>query len=89
MFSFNYLFFLIFFLCTEYVCHGQWQENTTTYIVAKHTGSSHGVCITFKQNTEETLGQLIVGDSCSRGTLITQAPTDKHLVANLTQFGMY
>jgi hypothetical protein len=78
---------IFFFSFSEYICHGQWQENTTTYIVAKHSGSSHGVCITFKQNVDGTAGQLTVGDSCHRGILYSPPPTEKHLVANLTQFG--
>lgn len=73
----------------EYVCHGHWTDNTTTYIVAKHSGSSHGVCITFKQNVDGTNGQLIVGDSCQRGALYMQPIPDKHLVSNLTQFGKF
>lgn len=77
----------MFHLLPEYVCHGQWQENATTFIVAKHSGSSHGVCITFKTNIEGTIGQLVVGDSCQRGSLFSQAPLEKHLIANLTQFG--
>lgn len=78
------------FLLIEYLCHGQWQENSTTFIVAKHVGSSHGVCITFKQNLDGQSGNVIVGDSCVRGTLSSQStPSDKHLVSNITSFGEF
>lgn len=71
----------------EYLCQGQWQENSTTFIVAKHVGSSHGVCITFKQNLDGQTGNFIVGDSCFRSTLTQLTPSDRHLVSNITSFG--
>lgn len=74
-------------ILTEYLCHGQWQENTTTFIVAKHVGSSHGVCITFRQNADGQTGNLVVGDSCYRNTISQMSPSDRHIVANLTSFG--
>uniref|UniRef100_A0A336N2X1 CSON009864 protein n=2 Tax=Culicoides sonorensis TaxID=179676 RepID=A0A336N2X1_CULSO len=70
----------------EYLCHGQWQENSTTFIVAKHVGSSHGVCITFKQNPDGATGNLIVGDSCFRSNPNQLTPSDRHLVSNITSF---
>lgn len=74
---------------TEYLCHGQWQENSTTFIVAKHVGSSHGVCITFKQIIEGQTGNFIVGDSCFRSTLTQLTPSDRHLVSNITSFSKF
>lgn len=56
-------------------------------MVAKHVGSSHGVCITFKQNLEMQTGHFIVGDSCYRNSVNQLPPSDRHLVANLTSFG--
>ncbi|XP_063707345.1 uncharacterized protein LOC134836085 isoform X2 [Culicoides brevitarsis] len=70
----------------EYLCHGQWTENSTTFVVAKHVGSSHGVCITFKQNPDGQTGNFIVGDSCFRSTPTQMTPSDRHLVSNITQF---
>ncbi|KAH8369087.1 hypothetical protein KR009_000170 [Drosophila setifemur] len=67
----------------EYSCHGSWSENSTFYIIARHKGSKHGVCLTYKP-TEGTSAKLVVGDACYRGT---QKPPDHHLVANLSVLG--
>lgn len=48
-----------------YTCHGHWQENQTTFIIAKHLSSQHGVCISYVP-TEGIQVQLYVGDSCHR-----------------------
>ncbi|XP_032596202.1 uncharacterized protein LOC6567544 isoform X1 [Drosophila grimshawi] len=75
-------------LCTvdgeeEYSCHGSWNENSTVYIIARHKGTKHGVCISYRP-TEGNAAKLVVGDACYRGT---QKPPDHHLVANLSVFG--
>ncbi|XP_070138025.1 uncharacterized protein aus isoform X1 [Drosophila bipectinata] len=67
----------------EYSCHGSWSENSTFYIIARHKGSKHGVCLTYKP-TEGTAAKLVVGDACYRGT---QKPPDHHLVAELSVLG--
>ncbi|XP_017056907.2 uncharacterized protein LOC108098499 isoform X2 [Drosophila ficusphila] len=67
----------------EYSCHGSWSENSTFYIVARHKGSKHGVCLTYRP-TEGTSAKLVVGDACYRGT---QKPPDHHLEASLTVLG--
>lgn len=67
----------------EYSCHGSWSENGTVYIIARHKGTKHGVCLSYRP-TEGTSAQLVIGDACYRGT---QKPPDHHLVANLTVFG--
>ncbi|XP_033235382.1 uncharacterized protein aus isoform X1 [Drosophila pseudoobscura] len=67
----------------EYSCHGSWSENSTFFIIARHKGSKHGVCLTYRP-TEGTSAKLVVGDACYRGT---QKPPDHHLVANLSVFG--
>lgn len=77
--------FLIFFFCTiEYLCHGSWTENDTTFIIARHAGTKHGVCISFKPSTtDSTAAQLIVGDSCYRETMSLEIP-EHHLISNIT-----
>lgn len=70
---------------TEYSCHGSWNENSTVYIIARHKGTKHGVCISYRP-TEGNAAKLVVGDACYRGT---QKPPDHHLVANLSVFGEY
>ncbi|XP_028900344.2 uncharacterized protein LOC105218720 isoform X2 [Zeugodacus cucurbitae] len=67
----------------EYSCHGSWSENSTVYIIARHKGTKHGVCLSYRP-TEGTAAKLVIGDACYRGT---QKPPDHHLVANLTLFG--
>ncbi|XP_043656188.1 uncharacterized protein LOC122622081 isoform X3 [Drosophila teissieri] len=67
----------------EYSCHGSWSENSTFYIIARHKGSKHGVCLTYRP-TEGTAAKLVVGDACYRGT---QKPPDHHLEANLSVLG--
>lgn len=69
----------------EYSCHGSWNENSTVFIIARHKGTKHGVCITYRP-TEGNAAKLVVGDACYRGT---QKPPDHHLVANLSVFGEY
>ncbi|CAO1439859.1 unnamed protein product [Diamesa serratosioi] len=68
----------------EYNCHGAWTENHTTYIIARHAGTKHGVCLTFKQSTtDSTTAQLIVGDSCYRDSMSSEIP-EHHLISNVT-----
>lgn len=68
----------------EYVCHGSWTENDTTFIIARHAGTKHGVCISFKPSTtDSTTAQLIVGDSCYRETMSSEIP-EHHLISNVT-----
>ena len=71
-------------MLTVYTCHGHWQDNQTTFIIAKHAGSQHGVCISYKPNELNT-AQLIIGDSCYRPSMVQSI--DHRLVANLTVFG--
>lgn len=70
-------------LFAEYNCHGSWTENSTVFIIAKHVGSQHGVCISYRP-LEGNSVRLVVGDGCHRGTL---PPPDHHLTANLTVRG--
>ncbi|XP_058981430.1 uncharacterized protein LOC101897530 isoform X2 [Musca domestica] len=67
----------------EYSCHGSWTENGTVYIIARHKGTKHGVCISYRP-TEGTNAKLVVGDACYRGT---QKPPEHHLEASLSVFG--
>lgn len=77
-----FLFVLIHY--PEYVCHGSWTENDTTFIIARHAGTKHGVCISFKPSTtDSTAAQLIVGDSCYRETMSSEIP-EHHLISNVT-----
>ncbi|XP_059620762.1 uncharacterized protein LOC132263675 isoform X2 [Phlebotomus argentipes] len=68
-----------------YTCHGSWSENTTMFVVARHVGTAHGVCITYKP-MESSSAQLFVGDSCYRSSVMsaTGVSLNHHLVANLT-----
>lgn len=66
-----------------YSCHGSWVENDTTFIIARHAGSQHGVCISFLPQ-EGTAAKLVVGDTCKRSNL---PQSDHHLTANLTVYG--
>jgi hypothetical protein len=78
----NFTFVLLHY--PEYVCHGSWTENDTTFIIARHAGTKHGVCISFKPSTtDSTAAQLIVGDSCYRETLSSEIP-EHHLISNVT-----
>lgn len=70
---------------TAYNCQGSWTENTTTFIVAMHSGSQHAVCISY-QPIDSTTVRLYVGDSCYRSQ--PSPSSDHHLAANLTIIGM-
>lgn len=74
----------IYIFSTVYNCQGSWTENTTTFIVAIHSGSQHSVCISY-QPIDATSIRLFVGDSCYR-SMPLQA-SDHHLAANLTVIG--
>ncbi|KAL9900275.1 argus isoform 2-T2 [Glossina fuscipes fuscipes] len=67
----------------EYSCHGSWVENATVFIIARHKGTKHGVCISYRP-TEGTAAILVIGDACYRGT---QKPPEHHLMANLSIYG--
>lgn len=68
----------------EYLCHGSWVENGTTFIIARHSGTKHGVCISFRpSSTDSTAAQLIIGDSCYRETMLSEIP-EHHLISNVT-----
>ncbi|XP_031633309.1 uncharacterized protein LOC116347051 isoform X3 [Contarinia nasturtii] len=67
-----------------YNCQGSWTENTTTFIVATHSGSQHAVCISY-QSIDTINVRLYVGDSCYRS--IPLQTSDHHLAANLTVIG--
>ncbi|XP_055321818.1 uncharacterized protein LOC129577954 isoform X3 [Sitodiplosis mosellana] len=67
-----------------YNCQGSWTENTTTFIVALHSGSQHAVCISY-QPVDATNVRLYVGDSCYRSMPLQTS--DHHLAANLTVIG--
>lgn len=69
-----------------YTCHGTWTENTTTFTVAIHAGSQHGVCITYHP-LAGTAARLYIGDTCERPHILPTS--DHHLVANLTVIGSY
>jgi hypothetical protein len=79
--------FFVFYLINllVYSCHGSWVENDTIFIIARHAGSQHGVCLSYKVGEGNT-AQLIVGDACFR-RMQMPTPPDHHLVANLTNFG--
>lgn len=68
-----------------YTCHGSWTENSTVFIIARHAGSQHGVCISYRP-LEGNSVRLVVGDACYRGL---QSPPDHHLSANLTIHGKF
>lgn len=69
-----------------YNCQGSWTENTTTFIVAKHSGSHHSVCISY-QPIEAPNVRLFVGDTCYRS--VPLQTSDHHLAANLTVVGTF
>ncbi|XP_049544490.1 uncharacterized protein LOC125956540 isoform X1 [Anopheles darlingi] len=68
-----------------YTCHGHWQENQTTYIIAKHAFSQHGVCISYVP-TDGNHIQVYVGDTCHRPNMM-QSATHKSIPANVTTNG--
>ncbi|CAO1439869.1 unnamed protein product [Diamesa serratosioi] len=72
----------------EYSCHGSWRENQTTFIIARHTGTKHGVCISFKQSTTDiSMAQLYIGDSCYRENQVLDSLQRQYSIANLTNVG--
>lgn len=69
-----------------YNCHGTWTENSTTFTVAIHAGSQHGVCITY-QSLTGTAARLYLADSCQRPDMLPLS--DHQFMANLTIIGLY
>ncbi|XP_053667250.1 uncharacterized protein LOC128716355 [Anopheles marshallii] len=67
-----------------FTCHGHWQENQTTYIIAKHSFSQHGVCISYVP-MEGNHVQLFVGDTCHRANM--QSAQHRSMPANITSYG--
>uniref|UniRef100_A0AAG5D1A7 Uncharacterized protein n=1 Tax=Anopheles atroparvus TaxID=41427 RepID=A0AAG5D1A7_ANOAO len=67
-----------------YTCLGHWQENQTTYIIAKHAMSQHGVCISYVP-TEGSHVQVYVGDTCHRAGM--QSGQHRSMPANITSYG--
>uniref|UniRef100_A0A182PQ80 Uncharacterized protein n=1 Tax=Anopheles epiroticus TaxID=199890 RepID=A0A182PQ80_9DIPT len=67
-----------------FTCHGHWQENQTTYIIAKHSMSQHGVCISYVP-MEGSHVQLFVGDTCHRTYM--QSGQHRSMPANITSYG--
>ncbi|KFB42689.1 AGAP005275-PA-like protein [Anopheles sinensis] len=63
-----------------YTCLGHWQENQTTYIIAKHAMSQHGVCISYVP-TEGSHVQVFVGDTCHRAGM--QSGQHRSMPANV------
>lgn len=70
---------------TVYSCHGSWTENATVYMVAKHAGSQHGVCITYLPLDGGNV-QIVIGDSCYRAH---RPVPDHHLTTNVTIIGKW
>lgn len=71
----------------EFTCHGSWRENQTSFIIARHAGTKHGVCISFKQSTTDT-AQLYIGDSCYRDHQELDSSSERqYTIANLTNVG--
>uniref|UniRef100_A0A182NMJ5 Uncharacterized protein n=1 Tax=Anopheles dirus TaxID=7168 RepID=A0A182NMJ5_9DIPT len=66
-----------------YICHGHWQENQTTYIVAMHSMSQHGVCISYVP-MEGSHVQVFVGDTCHRANM--QSGQHKSMPTNITSY---
>jgi hypothetical protein len=84
MYKISFFFFSLTHCLLEYVCHGSWMENGTTFIIARHAGTKHGVCISFRpSSTDSTAAQLIIGDSCYRETMLSEIP-EHHLISNVT-----
>nr|XP_040220947.2 uncharacterized protein LOC120948559 isoform X1 [Anopheles coluzzii]XP_040220948.2 uncharacterized protein LOC120948559 isoform X1 [Anopheles coluzzii]XP_040220949.2 uncharacterized protein LOC120948559 isoform X1 [Anopheles coluzzii]XP_040220951.2 uncharacterized protein LOC120948559 isoform X1 [Anopheles coluzzii]XP_040220952.2 uncharacterized protein LOC120948559 isoform X1 [Anopheles coluzzii]XP_049463170.1 uncharacterized protein LOC120948559 isoform X1 [Anopheles coluzzii]XP_04946317 len=67
-----------------FICTGHWQENQTTYIIAKHSISQHGVCISYVP-MEGNHVQLFVGDTCHRAYM--QSGQHRSMPANITSYG--
>lgn len=88
---FSFRFSLLYSLLNphlEYSCHGSWRENQTTFIIARHTGTKHGVCISFKQSTTDiSMAQLYIGDSCYREYQVLDSLQRQYSIANLTNVG--
>lgn len=61
-------------------------DNSTTFIVAMHSASQHGVCISYHPIDANKV-RLYVGDSCYRS--MHPQSYDHHLAANLTVIGMF
>uniref|UniRef100_A0A182TSH7 DUF7042 domain-containing protein n=1 Tax=Anopheles melas TaxID=34690 RepID=A0A182TSH7_9DIPT len=68
-----------------FICTGHWQENQTTYIIAKHSISQHGVCISYVP-MEGNHVQLFVGDTCHRAYM--QSGQHRSMPANITSYGI-
>lgn len=69
-----------------YNCEGSWTDKNATFIVAKHLGSHHSVCISY-QPIDGSNVRLFVGDTCYRSIPIQTS--DHHLAANLTVVGKH
>ena len=54
-------------------------------MIAKHSGTQHGVCITYQPGDGKD-AKLIVGDLCVRPSM---KPNEHHLVANIKNYGMF
>lgn len=67
-----------------YTCLGHWQENQTTFIIAKHTMSQHGVCISYVP-TEGSQVHVYVGDTCHRISM--QLGQHRSMPVNITSYG--
>lgn len=73
---------------TEYTCHATWRENLTTFIIATHASTKHGVCISFRQQQSTDSAQLFIGDSCYRENQGLDNISDHPItLANLTNVG--
>lgn len=75
---------LVILIIPVYTCHASWTENHTTFIVARHVGTQHGVCISYKENDPKS-AQLYVGDTCYRST----SKIEHLLVSSLTSYGEF
>lgn len=74
------------FVVSVYNCEGSWTDKNATFIVAKHLGSHHSVCISY-QPIDGSNVRLFVGDTCYRSIPIQTS--DHHLAANLTVVGKH
>lgn len=74
------------FFISVYNCEGSWTDKNATFIVAKHLGSHHSVCISY-QPIDASNVRLFVGDTCYRSIPIQTS--DHHLAANLTVVGKH
>lgn len=74
------------FHISVYNCEGSWTDKNATFIVAKHLGSHHFVCISY-QPIDGSNVRLFVGDTCYRS--IPMQTSDHHLAANLTVVGKH